>query len=800
MNGDNPTSSIPPSGAPPVRTSGGGVKWTPPSPEHMARMLPQYDTWEALGQGGMGAVYKARQISLDRTVAVKVLPPEAAPDEAQFIARFKNEAKLMARLNHPGVVGVYDFGETSEGQLYFVMEFVDGSDVAQMLRAQKKLAPEQALEITSDVCDALAYAHKHGIIHRDIKPANILINHEGRVKVADFGLAKMDDPALTSALTRSHITMGTPDFVAPEALVAGVVVDHRADLYAVGVMLYQMLTGEVPRGMFKMPSARTGGEVDPRFDVIIAKAMQPDRDSRYQTSMEIRKDLSAILTTPRVKETSAPAPGVAKTSEGGPIAALEASGTNADIRQRHSPKKSPRPAIIGILTTLVIAAGLVLLFNKQKGVKNRDVTLDAGARSPVAQKLSPSTEPWVSAMEQIARQKGASREGGALRLNSRVFLSLSPVTRDGAVRMLCSHGDDVKLGGCYVSVRNAGKPNGTGYQAAVIDDRSNIGVTMFDPAQQFRSVGVAPLPASGVKPKGQPVEIELRAVGSTLIAKFDGKEVWRQEEGSVAEGVRAIRLEDGAVLHAVETLDLSKSALAGADHATMNAPFENTLGMRFVPVTITGGPTSGKRVLFSVWETRVKDFEVFAKETARTPEVPDYEQTPMHPAAVVTWDEARSFCEWLTKRERSSGKIGAGDTYRLPGDHEWSCAAGIGSQEKAEEPPESKDQKIKDAYPWGSNAWPPPGNSGNYWSEELRPLLAAGKSLPAGSPISRASCRAIAIDTPWPRPWEVMGQTSWDCMTSQGTCGSGAKTALMPRTRPASCAADRGWPTPAMSC
>ena len=279
--------------------SGGMVRWVPPSPEHLQALLPQYDEWQMLGCGGMGAVYRARQVSLDRLVAIKVLPPQAAEDEEEFTERFKNEARTMAKMNHPAIVSVYDFGETSDGLLYIVMEYIDGTDVAKMIQAQGRLTADHALAITAHVCDALAYAHEHGVIHRDIKPANILINMEGAVKVADFGLARMHDPAQTSGLTQGGMTMGTPDYVAPEALITGMMVDGRADLYAVGVMLYNMLTGEIPRGFFQLPSEKTG--CDGRFDGIVRKAMEQDVVQRYQTSREIRRDLDQILTVPVAK-------------------------------------------------------------------------------------------------------------------------------------------------------------------------------------------------------------------------------------------------------------------------------------------------------------------------------------------------------------------------------------------------------------------------------------------------------------------------------------------------------------------
>jgi serine/threonine protein kinase len=281
------------------RTTGGQFRWEPPAPEHLQTLLFGYDSISLIGHGGMGAVYRARQKSLDRLVAIKLLPPEAAAADVTFVERFKNEARTLARLNHPGIVHVHDFGETTNGQLYIVMEYVEGTDVQRMLMDHKKLTPQYALPITAHVCDALLYAHAHGVVHRDIKPANVMLTQEGQLKLADFGLAKLDDPG-SSALTQTNMAMGTPDYVAPETLTAGMAVDHRADLYAVGVMLYHMLVGEVPRGAFDLPSKRNPA-LDPRIDAIVLRAMKQDREERYQSAAEIRAALDAILSTPLVE-------------------------------------------------------------------------------------------------------------------------------------------------------------------------------------------------------------------------------------------------------------------------------------------------------------------------------------------------------------------------------------------------------------------------------------------------------------------------------------------------------------------
>ena len=162
--------------------------FTPPGIEELAPKFPQLEIIELIGRGGMGAVYKARQKELDRIVALKILPPGIG-DDAAFAERFAREAKALARLNHPGIITIHDFGR-ADGLYFFVMEFVDGVNLRQLL-ASGRVSPREALAIVPQICDALQYAHDQGIVHRDIKPENILLDRRGRVKVADFGLAKI---------------------------------------------------------------------------------------------------------------------------------------------------------------------------------------------------------------------------------------------------------------------------------------------------------------------------------------------------------------------------------------------------------------------------------------------------------------------------------------------------------------------------------------------------------------------------------------------------------------------------------
>ncbi|MCB1079475.1 MAG: serine/threonine protein kinase, partial [Verrucomicrobiae bacterium] len=294
-NEANPSDSQPnPATSRPVPT--GGARFVPPSIEELNRVLPQYEFVELIGAGGMGAVYKARQPKLNRFVAIKILPP-IPDDELGFAERFEREAQSMAQLSHPHIVSVYDFGETSDGHLYFVMEFVEGSDLHQLI-SSGLLTLDHFYGWIPQVCDAIQYAHDHGIVHRDIKPANILIDREGRVKIADFGLAKLTGPDhQQSSLTQTNLSMGTPDYAAPEQIDGEAPVDWRSDIYSLGVVMYQMLTGRLPRGAFPLPSENTPG-VDRRLDEVVLKAMQSEPAFRFQRASEIAHRLSEIWSQP----------------------------------------------------------------------------------------------------------------------------------------------------------------------------------------------------------------------------------------------------------------------------------------------------------------------------------------------------------------------------------------------------------------------------------------------------------------------------------------------------------------------
>jgi tRNA A-37 threonylcarbamoyl transferase component Bud32 len=261
-----------------------------PAVEEIAARFPELEIESLIGEGGMGAVYKARQTKIERDVALKVLALDPA-DDPTFAERFRREAMVLARLDHANVVKLYDFGER-DGLYYLVLEFVDGTNLRSLMK-QGLLTPKLALSIVPKICEALQFAHDEGIVHRDIKPENVLIDTKGRVKIADFGLAKIvDADPRDVSLTEAGQVMGTPHYMAPEQLRGAADVDHRADIYSLGVVFYEMLTGELPRGNFELPSKHV--HVDVRLDEIVLKSLERTPERRYQHAIEVKTDVERV--------------------------------------------------------------------------------------------------------------------------------------------------------------------------------------------------------------------------------------------------------------------------------------------------------------------------------------------------------------------------------------------------------------------------------------------------------------------------------------------------------------------------
>lgn len=255
-----------------------------PTTEELQQLLPAYDVLSFIAKGGMGAVYKAHQKSLERNVAIKILPREFGEDHG-FRRRFEDEAKAMAKLNHPNLISVYDFGEVDH-MLYIVMEFVDGTSFHESFHG-RAIAEKEVAHLVAGICEGLAHAHEAGILHRDIKPANILLDSKNRPKIGDFGLAR-----LTEETEGEGIIYGTPDYIAPEVIKNPGAVDTRSDVFSTGVILYELLTGKLPEKRY-IPASQIE-DVDPRFDKIVRRATHPSPMLRFANGEAMASDLKTL--------------------------------------------------------------------------------------------------------------------------------------------------------------------------------------------------------------------------------------------------------------------------------------------------------------------------------------------------------------------------------------------------------------------------------------------------------------------------------------------------------------------------
>ncbi|MFZ4763761.1 MAG: serine/threonine-protein kinase [Roseimicrobium sp.] len=322
------------------------------SVEELNEKIPAYEFLELIGRGGMGLVYRARQRSLNRLVAVKLLPVDLQLRRT-FLERFAREARALALLSHPNIVSVYDSGEAPAVGCYYVMEYVKGKTLRQLL-SEGGMSSRKLLGIAMRVCEALQYAHIHGVVHRDVKPANILIDENGQVKVADFGLAKVLGISTDEPLTSTSDALGTGDYMAPESRKANGDVDHRADIYSLGVMLYEMLTGHVPKGHHWNPPSQVAG-ADSRFDVVVSRALQTEPQKRYQSVTDMSTEMCELVQPSSNGSGSldqVPPPPPAYVDPNAPTVSLP-------VMQ---PRRPLSKAIVGVLgVSLVLAASYALL-------------------------------------------------------------------------------------------------------------------------------------------------------------------------------------------------------------------------------------------------------------------------------------------------------------------------------------------------------------------------------------------------------------------------------------------------------
>jgi len=264
-------------------------------------LLGRYEVVAELGKGAMGVVYRANDPMLNRVVAIKTINTEEAGHEgmAEYEARFYTEAKAAGGLNHPNVIIIYDIGKSGH-LVYMAMEYIEGRELREMLAEGQPLPVALAVDVAAQVGEGLAYAHQHHVVHRDIKPANIMITPEGRAKIADFGIARMRS---SETRTQTGIILGSPKYISPEQVV-GKRADHRSDIFSLGIILYECLTGSTPFNgdglsalMYQItnhdpaPPSSINPQVPVMLDYIIAKVLTKSPDARYQSAADFANDL-----------------------------------------------------------------------------------------------------------------------------------------------------------------------------------------------------------------------------------------------------------------------------------------------------------------------------------------------------------------------------------------------------------------------------------------------------------------------------------------------------------------------------
>jgi eukaryotic-like serine/threonine-protein kinase len=328
----------------------------------------RYEVEAPLGTGGMAEVWRGHDRVLNRTVAIKTLLPQFARD-ASFVDRFRREAQAAARLNHSGIVSVYDSG-TDGDTPYIVMQYIEGRTLADFLGSGKTLPPAQAAKIAQEIAEALGVAHAHGVIHRDIKPANVMITRDGKVLVADFGIARLISGPETAPQTSA--VLGTASYLSPEQA-QGQPVDARSDIYALGVVLYEMLSGRPPftgdspmaiayKQVNATPPAPSSAnpEVPPELDAVVMRALSKNPANRYQTGQEFADDLERARTGGQVLATPLlPAAGEATQVISRP------QPTSVLPPQEQEPGGSRKAwigALLAVLIMLLLAAGAYLAY------------------------------------------------------------------------------------------------------------------------------------------------------------------------------------------------------------------------------------------------------------------------------------------------------------------------------------------------------------------------------------------------------------------------------------------------------
>jgi serine/threonine protein kinase/formylglycine-generating enzyme required for sulfatase activity len=627
------------------------------------RLFDRYELKEILGVGGMGMVWRAFDEQLERDVALKFLPEQVAMDE-QAIKDLKRETKKSQELRHHHIVQVYDFIPDKRNAC-ISMEYIDGPTLSS-LKARKEEGFFEVDEIrgwVEQLCEALVYAHERArVVHRDLKPANLMINGKGELKITDFGIARSVSDSM-SMLSQARNTSGTLVYMSPQQL-GGQQASHLDDIYSVGATIYELLASKPPF---------YSGDVTDQIKHVTPTSMQKRRDDLQISGSRIPKQWEETIAVCLAKD-----PGLRPQSAGEVAKRLGLSApwyqapASIPVPKRPPPMKRSGPTFSRQLE--------MLLANAKTRFKH--FVDSAGSHF--------SKVDWVNS---VSRLKAAIRSR-----------TVRYIWRGLALAV-------VIIGAWIfwqIEVRQQAERRRPAEEAGIAPQRSEE-PTKLQAERQARE--------------------EQEREEANRQAKFaDQQRVERQRKEKEETDQKAKTAEKERVEREKKAKEMAES-LKALPAASKEQPYDNSLAMKFVPVPHTG-------VLFSIWETRVRDFEAFMeasghkatggmyslekegwKQAGKTWKNLGFDQTEEHPVCGVSWEDATAFCEWLTEKERTAGKITASQRYRLPTDLEWSAAVGL--EEESGSTPDERDRKVKGIYPWGTK-WPPPAGAGNYAGSEAR--------------------------------------------------------------------------------
>jgi serine/threonine protein kinase len=673
-------------------------------------ILKRYRVLGELGQGGMGVVYRCLDEVGGITVALKALPPELSHNAGEMEEVLEN-FRIVERLHHPNIAAVKTLEKDADtGDYYLILECVEGLDLRRW-RKQKggRTTPETVFPILRQIAEALDYAHRQRIIHRDIKPSNLMVRADATVKILDFGLAAQIQSSLSRVSQVKYGTSGTGPYMAPEQW-RGQQQDGATDQYALAVVAYELLSGRLP--------FETQNQVALRESVIREMPQQPEG-----ISDEVWSALSRGLS----KEAAQRYANCAEFVE-----ALDGN-SNSELKNTKSAlisslvsdrNKSKMPLMFIVVTGLLLLTGVGLYLSKVRSMKQAQVAKVA-AEAARLEAEAEAKKPLIEQEKQSSIEK-ARVDAEAKRLADEMEKNKKPAAANDTVAQNVN-----AKGGVIVDTQPSGARLTLG------------GEDMLTSPATFKGVHVGKYPMkidlNGYEPQTMEVEIkenEFKDMGVIRLVRQTGSvKITSEPPGaSVLQGEREVgttpleipSVPTGEVSYRLKKLKHKDALVNGtvkykqslALAATLekrlyplsNEPWTDTLGQIFTPV-------NGTRVLFCIWETRVKDFEAFVNashyDAGSRWKTPGFTQGPDHPVCYVSWNDARKFCAWLTETERRNGEIRPDQSYRLPTDAEWSLAVGLGTE--TGDTPNEKDGKTKDLYPWGTQ-WPPPSGAGNYYS------------------------------------------------------------------------------------